>query len=61
LDEAGMVDTYLFFSLVKAIDFSRTKFIVMGDPAQVAPVGAGQPFKDLLEMKRQMVLQILHS
>lgn len=50
LDEAGMVDTHLFFSLVKAIDFSRTKFIVMGDPAQVAPVGAGQPFKDLIEM-----------
>jgi exodeoxyribonuclease V alpha subunit len=46
-----MVDTHLFFSLVKAIDFSRTKFIVMGDPAQVAPVGAGQPFKDLIEMK----------
>lgn len=50
LDEAGMVDTHLFFSLVKAIDFSRTKFIVMGDPAQVAPIGAGQPFKDLIEM-----------
>lgn len=49
LDEAGMVDTHLFFSLLKAIDFERTKLIVMGDPAQLPPVGAGQPFIDLIE------------
>jgi exodeoxyribonuclease V alpha subunit len=51
LDEASMVDTHLFFSLLKAIDFNRTKLIVMGDPAQLPPVGAGQPFVDLIESK----------
>jgi exodeoxyribonuclease V alpha subunit len=49
LDESGMVDTYLFFSLLKAIDFERTKLIMMGDPAQLPPVGAGQPFVDLIQ------------
>lgn len=48
LDEAGMADTWLFYSLIKAIDFSRTKLIILGDPAQLMAVGAGQPFIDLL-------------
>lgn len=48
LDEAGMVDTWLMYSLFKAIDFSQTKLIMLGDPAQLSPVGAGQPFIDLL-------------
>jgi exodeoxyribonuclease V alpha subunit len=48
LDEAGMVDTWLFYCLLKAIDFSRTKLIILGDPAQLMAVGSGQPFIDLL-------------
>lgn len=48
LDEAGMVDTWLMYSLLKAIDFERTKLIMLGDPAQVMPVGAGQPLIDIL-------------
>lgn len=50
LDESGMVDTYLFFSLLKAIDFSRTKLIMLGDAAQLLAVGAGQPFIDAIDM-----------
>jgi exodeoxyribonuclease V alpha subunit len=49
LDEASMVDTWLFYSLIKAIDFSHTRLIMLGDPAQLPPVGAGQPFVDALE------------
>lgn len=51
LDEAGMVDTYLFYSLLQAIDFTQTKLIVLGDPAQLPPVGSGQPFLDMLDLK----------
>ncbi len=51
LDEAGMVDTYLFFSLLKAIDLTQTKLIILGDPAQLPPVGSGQPFLDLLDLQ----------
>lgn len=50
LDEAGMPDSWLFYSLLKAIDFSRTKLILMGDPAQVPPVAPGQPFIDLMDI-----------
>lgn len=48
LDEAGMVDTWLMYSLLKVIDFKRTKLVMLGDPAQVMPVGAGQPLIDIL-------------
>lgn len=51
LDEAGMPDSWLFYALLKAIDFSRTKLIMMGDPAQVPPVAPGQPFIDLMGTK----------
>lgn len=48
LDEAGMVGTWLLYGLLKAIDFSRTKLIILGDPAQLMAVDPGQPFIDLL-------------
>lgn len=46
LDETSMVDTYLFYSLIQAIDFVQTKLILLGDTEQLSPVGAGQPFTD---------------
>jgi exodeoxyribonuclease V alpha subunit len=51
LDESGMVDSYLFYSLLKAIDVSLTKLIMLGDTAQVPPVGAGQPFQDIIDFE----------
>lgn len=51
LDEAGMVGSKLFWSLLKAIDFDRTKMIILGDPAQLPPIDAGQPFIELIENK----------
>lgn len=49
LDEASMVDTYLFYSLLQAIDIENTTLIIAGDPAQLQPVGAGNIYKDILE------------
>lgn len=51
LDESGMIETSLFFSLLKAIDFSQTKLIMLGDTAQLLAVGAGQPFIDMINME----------
>ncbi len=48
LDEASMVNLSLFYRLVKALKPS-TLFILVGDPAQLPPIGAGNVFSDLLE------------
>ena len=48
LDEASMVDISLFYNLLKAIDFKKTKLFLIGDNAQLPPVGAGEVFEDLL-------------
>ena len=46
LDEASMVDSFLFAYLVRRV---RGKFILVGDPAQLPPVGPGSPFRDLVK------------
>lgn len=50
LDEASMVDIYLFYSLLKAIDFKKSKLFIIGDNAQLPPVGAGEVFSNMLEI-----------
>lgn len=47
LDEATMVDTTLFYNLVKDIP-DGCKFIIMGDIAQLETIGKGNVFGDLL-------------
>lgn len=51
LDESSMVDVSLMYRLFQAIDFKRTTLIMLGDPAQLPPVGLGQPYADLLNFK----------
>lgn len=48
LDEASMVDISILHSLISAIDFGRTTLIMLGDHAQLPPVGPGEPFSDVL-------------
>lgn len=49
LDEASMDDSELMFRLLSAIDFEGgSHLIILGDPAQLPPVGAGAPFADML-------------
>jgi exodeoxyribonuclease V alpha subunit len=52
LDEASMVDIFLFYHLLKAIDFSYTKLFIIGDNAQLPPVGAGEVFSNMLEIDK---------
>jgi len=47
LDEASMVNLQLFYRLVRAID-DDALFIMVGDPAQLPPIGAGNVFGDLV-------------
>jgi exodeoxyribonuclease V alpha subunit len=49
LDESSMVDVKTFDALLRAIDFETSNLILLGDPAQLPPVGAGELFSDLLE------------
>jgi exodeoxyribonuclease V alpha subunit len=48
VDEASMVSAPLFYHLMKAVDTKRTKILMLGDDAQLPPVGWGEVFVDLL-------------
>lgn len=47
VDEASMMDIYLFDALVSALD-SRTRLVLVGDVDQLPSVGPGQVLKDLI-------------
>ena len=48
VDEFSMTDIFLFLHLCEAIDFSRTKLIVVGDSAQLPSVGPGNLLYDMI-------------
>lgn len=50
IDEASMVDARLFSALLSAIP-SGSMLVLIGDPNQLPPVGAGTPFTDMIESK----------
>lgn len=50
LDEASMVDINIFYALLNAIDFDQTTLILLGDPAQLPPVGAAEVFSDAISL-----------
>lgn len=47
LDECSMIDDGLFLNLLKAVP-STAKLVLVFDDAQLSPIGAGSPAKDLL-------------
>lgn len=50
-DETSMADIFLFLHLLDGIDFSRTKLFIIGDPAQLCSVAAGNVLNDLISSK----------
>ena len=48
VDEAAMVDSETMAHLLQRIDPKHTRIILIGDPNQLPPVGAGFPFRDML-------------
>ncbi|MBC8214972.1 MAG: AAA family ATPase [Candidatus Marinimicrobia bacterium] len=51
LDEVSMIDVWLFYHLMDAIDIENTKIIFAGDHNQLPPVGAGNVLRDILKQK----------
>jgi len=50
LDEAGMVDTQSMAGLFASLG-EQDRLLLVGDPKQLSPVAAGQPFAELLEQR----------
>lgn len=48
VDEFSMTDIFLFLHLCDAIDFNRTKLIIVGDSAQLPSVGPGNLLYDMI-------------
>lgn len=49
VDEFSMVDVSLFYHLVDAIDFTKTKLLIIGDAAQLSSVSAGNCLHDMMD------------
>jgi exodeoxyribonuclease V alpha subunit len=49
VDEVSMVDVPLAWHLFRAIDFTRTCVVLVGDHNQLPPVGPGNLLRDLIE------------
>ena len=50
-EEVSMTDIFLFKRVLEAIDFRRTKMLIIGDPAQLPSVACGNLLHDLLSIK----------
>lgn len=49
VDESSMIDLYLFYKLLKAVDLNKTTILLVGDPSQLKSVAAGNIFEDVIE------------
>ena len=48
VDEASMIDLYVFYYLIRSIDFIRTKLLIIGDTCQIPSIGCGNILHDLI-------------
>jgi exodeoxyribonuclease V alpha subunit len=55
VDEASMVDSELMAEIIKR---TPDKLILVGDDAQLPPVGKGQPFHDIIHLRPDVVYQL---
>lgn len=59
IDEMSMVDSYLLYSLLKAVPVG-TRLILVGDVNQLPSVGPGNVLRDLIASKCCPVVRLLH-
>lgn len=52
IDESSMTDIFLFKRVLDAIDFSKTKILLVGDSAQLPSVSAGNILHDMVNSKK---------
>jgi len=57
VDESSMIGSGLMATMLK---FNPPKLILVGDPAQLAPVERGQPFHDLITLRPDIVHELTH-
>ncbi len=57
IDEASMVDVFLFCALLRAIR-PGSRLIIIGDADQLSPVGAGEVFSDMIKANVFMSVQL---
>ena len=55
IDEASMLDSWL---LAKIIEHQPRQLVLVGDVAQLPPVGKGQPFHDLVALRPDLVSRL---
>lgn len=55
VDESSMVDSWLLAQVAK---FNPPRLILVGDDAQLPPVGKGQPFHDLVKHRPDLVANL---
>ncbi|MFA6063934.1 MAG: AAA family ATPase [Gallionella sp.] len=55
LDESSMIDSLLLAEIVKR---APRRLCMVGDPAQLPPVGRGQPFHDLINLRPELVASL---
>ena len=55
VDESSMVDSELMAEIIKR---APEKLILVGDAAQLSPVGKGQPFHDIIALRPDVVVQL---
>lgn len=58
IDEASMLDVELAAAVFAAVDPARTRLIFMGDANQLAPVGPGYLFGDMIASERVPVARL---
>lgn len=58
VDESSMVDSELMARLISSVS-SDCRFILVGDKAQLPPVGAGCPFRDIIHHNPENVVSTL--
>ena len=59
VDETSMANLELLVTLLRAVG-PRTHVVLVGDADQLAPVGAGKPFAELVEARTVPVAELTH-
>jgi exodeoxyribonuclease V alpha subunit len=59
VDETSMANLELLVTLLRAVG-PRTHVVLVGDADQLAPVGAGKPFAELVESRAVPVAELTH-
>ncbi|MEW5692628.1 MAG: AAA family ATPase [Candidatus Hydrogenedentota bacterium] len=52
VDEASMIDLFLFYHFLLAFPYERASLILVGDPYQLPPVGAGNVLNEMIKSNK---------